>query len=207
MYTPTHFRAPDAEAIRTVLAATDFAPLVSVGDHAPLVTHLPVIYSATAGEWGALRAHFARANPHWRVLATGAQTLVICQGPHGYVSPTWYRERSVPTWDYIAVHAWCRPRLVQGEELAALLAELMRRHEARTGTGAAYGDYPADYTEKMLRAIVGVELEIVRVEAAFKLSQNRSAADRESVCRHLRAADDPAQAALADAIERCAPGN
>lgn len=204
MYTPTHFDAPGAEAIREVLRATAFAAFVSARGSTPIVTHLPVAYVPGGGGWGALRAHFARANPHWRALEAGASVLAICQGPHGYVSPAWYGERSVPTWDYIAVHAWCTPRQLEGDALAALVAELMRHHEARAGTGMRYEDYPADYRERMLRAIVGMEFEIERVEASFKLSQNRSAGDRESVCAQLRASGDSSQAALADAIERYA---
>ena len=207
MYVPRHFAAPDADAVRAVLAATDFAPLVTARAGVPAVTHLPVLHAAEGGEFGCFRAHLARANPHWRELAAGAEALLVCQGPHGYVSPAWYRERNVPTWNYVAVHAWCRARLVEDRaELARLVADLMRHHEARAGGGARFEDYPRDYVDRMLRAVVGVELAIVRVEAAFKLSQNRSASEREFLSSNLRAGGAPAQSALADLIERYGPG-
>lgn len=205
MYTPRHFRAPDDAAVRAVLSATDFAVVVSARGNSPVATHLPVSYVPESGDLGAFRVHFARANEHWRELEAAAEVLVICQGPHGYVSPAWYGVRSVPTWDYVAVHAWCKAQLLHGTELEELLHDLMQRHEERIGTGTRYADYSRDYLGKMLGAIVGAKLEILRLEAAFKLSQNRSAGDRESVCAHLRAMGDPAQTALADAIERYAP--
>ncbi|MGA7965250.1 MAG: FMN-binding negative transcriptional regulator [Gammaproteobacteria bacterium] len=202
MYVPKRFQATGDSAIRDVLAATDFAPLVSVQQGATLITHLPVLYRDHGGEYGLFRAHFARANPHWQHLQDD-EVLVICQGPHGYISPAWYRDREVPTWDYIAVHAWCEARLIHDhEELAEIVRELMDVHETLTGTGQRYDDYPTEFVQPQLNAIVGVELTIRRIEAAFKLSQNRSAEDRESVCAHLRASKDPTQAALADAIER-----
>jgi len=206
MYVPRRFNPPDDDAVRAVMAATDFAVLVSVDGGRPTATHLPVLYSGEAGTFGVFRAHFARANPHWRALEAGGEVLVICPGPHGYISPAWYHGREVPTWDYVAVHAWCRPRVLRERaELEALLDELMEANEGRTGTGRRYADYPAGFLEPQLRAIVGVELAIERVEGAFKLSQNRDAADRTSVREHLRAMDDPSQAALADAIERYDP--
>lgn len=206
MYTPPRFRAPDEDAVRAVLAATDFALVVSAHEHVPSVTHLPVVHATDTDGYGVFRAHFARANPHWRELNTDTDVLLVCQGPHGYVSPAWYHERNVPTWDYIAVHAWCRPRLIDdAQELDQLLAELMDRNEARVDTGMRYDAYPPEYVRKQQSAIVGVEFRIERVEATFKLSQNRSAADRESVCAALRATADPTQAALAEAIETYAP--
>ncbi|MGH8274758.1 MAG: FMN-binding negative transcriptional regulator [Gammaproteobacteria bacterium] len=205
MYVPRRFQAAGDLAIREVLAATDFAPLVSVQQGAVQVTHLPVLYRGQGGEYGLFRAHFARANPHWQHLEDG-EVLVICQGPHGYISPAWYHDREVPTWDYIAVHAYCAARLIHDhEELAAIVQELMNVHETRTGTGQRYDDYPAEFVQPQLNMIVGVELTIRRIEAAFKLSQNRSHEDRESVCANLRASNDPSRAALADAIERYAP--
>ncbi|MGH8272656.1 MAG: FMN-binding negative transcriptional regulator, partial [Gammaproteobacteria bacterium] len=169
------------------------------------VTHLPVLYYCDqGGEYGLFRAHFARANPHWQHLEAG-EVLVTCQGPHGYISPAWYHDREVPTWDYIAVHAYCEARLIQDhEELAAIVEELMDVHETRAGTGRRYDEYPTEFVQPQLDRIVGVELTIRRIEAAFKLSQNRSPEDRESVCAHLRASDDPTRGALADAIERYA---
>lgn len=187
-----------------MLAATDFAPLISVHRGAAQITHLPVLYCAQGSDYGVFRAHFARANPHWKHLENN-EVLVVCQGPHGYISPVWYRDQEVPTWDYIAVHAACTARLIRDHaELAQLLDELMQVHETRTGTGRHYGDYPDEFVQPQLDRIVGVELTIRRIEAAFKLSQNRSAEDRKSVCTHLRESNDPAQAALADAIERYA---
>lgn len=208
MYVPKRFSAPDDGAVRAVLASTRFAVVVSARGGTPAVTHLPVIYHDDAGKFGALRAHFSRANPHWQDLEDGAEALVICSGPHAYISPAWYGSREVPTWDYIAVHAWCRPRVIDDrDELEALLDELMRVNEDEAGAGRRYADYPADFLDGQLRGVVGVELAIARVEAAFKLSQNRCAEDRESVCAHLRETKDPSRAALAEAIERHAPAD
>ncbi len=206
MYTPAYFRARDDEAVRAVLAATEFAPVVSASSDGLDATHLPLHYWADRGRWGMFGTHVAKANRCWRRLEGGDEVLVICQGAHGYISPAWYRGRGVPTWDYVAVHAYCTvQRIGDRDTLEQLLATMMQVHESRTGTAARYQDYPCEYRDDMIKAIVGVELGIERIEATFKLSQNRSAADRESVCEHLRARDNGPQSALADYIERFAP--
>ena len=207
MYVPRRFQAPGDSAIREVLVATVFAPLISVRQGAVQVTHLPVLYHGQGRGHGVFFAHLARANPHWQHLEDG-EVMVICQGPHGYISPAWYRDRQVPTWDYIAVHAWCEPRIIHDhEKLKAIVRELMDVHETRAGLGQRYDDYPIEFVQPRLNMIVGVKLTIRRIEAAFKLSQNRSDEDRESVCARLRASNDPNQVSLADAIERYAPKN
>ncbi len=148
---------------------------------------------------GCLQGHLARANPHWRCFAAGSPTSVVFQGPHGYVSPSWYQQRpAVPTWNYVAVHAHGRPTPVADRQRArALLGAQVDHFEAALEAPWRLGD-AADFVEGIIDAIVVFEMPIERLEGKIKLSQNRSAADRSGVIAALRAAEG---SVLAEAME------
>ena len=199
MYVP-HFNALDDEAeIRALVAAVGTADLVTVGaDGFPVATLLPVLW-----EDGTLVMHLARANPQWRAVANGAPALAVVTGPDAYVSPAWYPSkdehgRVVPTWNYSQVHL--TGRLSVHHDPAWLLdavTRLTNRHEEHRTDRWSVDDAPAPYVEKQLKAIVGLELAVERVEAKVKLSQNRSEADRAGVVAGLRAEGGTAGAAVA----------
>ena len=188
MYTPKFNQITDRdlliEAMQTysfaILIGPEPAPQSKTKADAPLVaTHLPLV-AKDEGPHGTLEGHFARANRHWEALA-GHETLVIFPGPHSYVSPALYADPlSVPTWNYIAVHAYGTLELVESEPgKEALLSGLMHVHEP------AYAEkwraMPADFRRSMLAEIVGFRIAIQRIEGKFKLSQNRDAADRSKI--------------------------
>lgn len=200
MYVPPIFAARDEAALHALIDAHGFATLVSAAPDGPFATHVPVLLDRARGPRGTLRAHLARGNPHWRGL-DGAAALVIFLGPHGYVSPSWYTVHpSVPTWNYAAVHAYGRVRLVEDEAaLRAMLRALVDRYEAGRASPWTMDGLPEDYMRGMVKGIVGLEIEIERLEGKLKLSQNRNAADRRNVIAALAAsalADDRALAAL-----------
>jgi transcriptional regulator len=202
MYIPSAFRADDRAALHDLIERHGFGTLVTVIDGAPFATHLPFLLDR---ENGVLLGHVARANPHWRALDGTAESLVIFQGPHGYVSPSWYTTApAVPTWNYAAVHVYGVPRLMEADaRLLDLLARLVDRYESGRERPWAM-DLPADYQRKMLQAIVGFEVPMTRVEGKFKLNQNRSAEDRQGVIEALRAGDGEEQE-LAEFMLRYAP--
>jgi transcriptional regulator len=196
MYVPSAF-APTDEAVRELLLRHRAADLVTSSPDGLTATMLPFLYDE---ERNTLRGHLARNNDHWR-SADGAAGLVIVRGPDAYVSPSWYATKAehgrvVPTWNYVTAHvhgvvavhddpAW----------VADLVRELTDRHEAGSPAPWSVDDAPPKFFAGQLRAIVGVELAIARIDAKFKLSQNRPAADVDGVIAGLRAVGDPESAA------------
>lgn len=203
MYAPKFNQVSDRALLLEAMQAYSFAILIGPSsDAAPTATHLPVVVR-DEGPHGLIEGHFAHANPHWRALA-GRETLVIFSGPHSYVSPTLYTEQlSVPTWNYIAVHACGTLQLVEddpGKE--SLLADLIAVHEP------AYAEkwqaMPAGFRRTMLAGITGFRIPIDRIEGKFKISQNRNEAERRNV-HAAHAAGNPDQQALAAWMERLIP--
>jgi len=185
MYCPPHFVENDPNALRALIDANNFAVLVSPVDGQAFATHLPFLYRP---ESALLSAHMARANPHWQALAAKPDdALVIFQGPHEYVSPTWYGEPGVPTWNYTAAHVYGAFELI--EDAAAhrdVLAALTVHHEA--GNSPPWqADFTAPSIAGMLRGTVAFNIRIRTIEGKFKLSQNRSQADRQRVVAALEA--------------------
>ena len=187
MYIPKHFREDDLETLHKLMQEYSFAALITQHESMPFATHLPFILDAQRGPYGTLLAHMARANPQWHDFNDKQEVLVIFQGPHAYVSPSWYEvELSVPTWNYAAVHAYGIPRLLAGsEELYRLLKILIETHEAQFENPWPF-QLPDDYLQKMMRGIVAFEIEITRLEGKFKLSQNRTESERENVIAALQ---------------------
>ena len=194
MYVPRHFEVPDLAWCHALMRAQSFAMMVTADDAgAPFATHLPMLLDAGRGPLGTLRGHVARANPHWRYLTAGRPTLVVFSGAHAYVSPSWYvTHPSVPTWNYVAVHASGVGSLVEDpSQVKALLADLVRVYENAGGTAWSFESLPDDYVAGMQRGIVAFEIPIDRLEGKAKLSQNRDAVDQGRTRAALAATDDP----------------
>jgi transcriptional regulator len=199
MYVPAHFDASDPAWCRDLIRREPFGVLVTVdAAGAPFATHLPFLVDEGPGPLGTLLGHVARANPQWRDLA-GRPALAIFAGPHAYVSPSWYGTHpSVPTWNYVAVHAYGVPRLVEDpERVDALLGRLVATHEDGRAAPWRFASLPADYLGGMRRGIVAFEIPLDRLEGKAKLSQNRGAADRARVRAALAASGDPLARAVA----------
>ncbi len=186
MYTPRHFQESREAALAALIRAYPLATVVLSGANGLSANHVPL---ELAGE-GALHGHVARANE--LVAADGAQVLVIFQGADGYISPNWYpskqlTHREVPTWNYSVVHVHGRLRVIDDRDwLLALLHRLTNRHEASEPAPWSVSDAPADHVEKLLKAIVGIEIVIDRIEGKFKLSQNHPAANQAGAVDGLR---------------------
>lgn len=193
MYAPRHFDPPDPAAMRALLREQPLGLLVTTQSGGLAADHVPFLYAADPGPLGTLRAHVARANPLWREHDTEREVLVVFQGPEGYVSPSWYPSkradpRVVPTWNYAVVHVHGRLRAIQDAAwLRALVEELTALHESSRGLPWRVADAPEAYLDAMLRGIVGIEIEISRMQGKWKLSQNRSAEDRAGVVRGIGA--------------------
>ena len=202
MYRPAAFRQDDLTQLHAQIAASGLALPPSAGPTGLQATHLPLLLVPEEGEFGTLYGHFARANPHWQAL-DGQEALAVFSGSDAYVHPGWYpgkaeHARVVPTWNYIAVHAWGPVETFdEPARLLELLARLTARHEAGRPRPWSLDAAPAEYIERQLRAIVGFALPIRRLEGQWKLSQNRQAADHAGVREGLAASDNPRDRELA----------
>jgi len=207
MYLPSSFRAEDRAQIHGLMRAYNFAVMVTQHDGAPFATHMPFLLDAERGAHGTLLAHMARANPQWRDFAAGQEALVIFQGPHAYISPSWYDTApSVPTWNYAAVHAYGTPRIIEDHAtLYRMLKTLVDVHESSFEQPWAMR-LPDDYVDKMMRAIVGFEIEIARVEGKLKLSQNRTPSERRRVADALGQSGDGLSIAVAEMMDAIQQG-
>jgi len=186
IYVPAHFAAADRAAIARLVHDHPFATLVTPASPEPLVTHLPLLRVADCEPHGTLLGHFARANPHVGG-ATAAESIAIFHGPHAYVSPSWYAEpaAAVPTWNYAVVHAHGTLELArEPAETRAILDALIQRFESARAHPWQPGLDRARL-DAMVAAIVGFRMKVRRIDAKFKLSQNRSAEDRRRVAQAL----------------------
>jgi transcriptional regulator len=200
MYIPPFNRVEDRDRIVNFIRAHGFATLVAADDGGIVVSHLPVLWDENNSEWGKLRSHMARANPQWRQFESGKEVLCIFHGPHAYISPSWYvMQHTVPTWNYASVHVYGIPTLVDEMSLRQIVYDTTARNES--GMPRPW-TIPLSEQElsKMLKAIVGFSIEIIRVEATFKLGQNRSAEDQASMLKALSASADSGSRELADFI-------
>lgn len=203
MYRPAAFRQDDLSTLHAQIQSSGLAIVTSSGAQGLQASHLPLLLAPDEGEFGTLYGHFARANPHWRDLASGAEALVVFSGADAYVHPGWYPVKAehgkvVPTWNYIAVHAWGQAEVFdEPERLLQLVSRLSDRHEQGRAQPWAVEDAPRDYIDAMLRAIVGFALPIRRLEGKWKLSQNRSEADQAGVRAGLAMSASPRDHELA----------
>jgi transcriptional regulator len=202
MYLPNHFAETRPEVLRDLIRRHPLGALVVPTAAGLEVNHVPFLV-----EGDVLRAHVARANPLWQQAPAGA-AVAIFQGPDGYITPSWYATKAetgkaVPTWNYVVVHAHGPLRFVDDRDwLRAHVERLVDAHEAGRAEPWKVTDAPADFIEKMLGGIVGIELAVERLEGKWKLGQNRNDADRRGMIEGLRADTDPDARALADLIAR-----
>jgi transcriptional regulator len=200
MYLPKHFEETRVAELHRVIAEFPLGALVLIGPSGLDANHLPFELEAGSGTHGRLLAHVARANPLWQEAKDGDEALVIFRSVDAYVSPNWYpskheSHRQVPTWNYQVVHAHGTIRIRDDERFVrGLVARLTRVHEARTDAERPWKmtDSAPDYIDQMLKAIVGIEIEITRLIGKWKLSQNREERDRLSAAEELRKRGDEA---------------
>lgn len=198
MYLPKHFEQTDERTLWEFIDEHAFGLLLTVVDGQPIASHLPFLANRAER---LLHCHVARANPQWLGLGASPRVLAIFAGPHGYISPTWYAEPGVPTWNYAVVHARGAARIVDDLEHTRRHVEALA---AKFERGRATPWAP-DYDTRRLGGIVGIEIRVDELEGKFKLSQNRSAADRAGVVAQLAATGGDNDAALAQLMTAAAP--
>ncbi len=211
MYLPALFKEERTSVLHELIRKHPFATLVTLGADGLTANHIPLEVDPGAGPHGTLRGHVARANPVWKTHRPDAEALAVFQGPHGYITPSYYATKAatgkvVPTWNYAVVHAYGLVRVIEDPAwLRKLVEQLTERHEAdrHAATGAVpwkVSDAPESFLEPMLNAIVGLEIPIARIEGKWKMSQNRPPEDRAGVIAGLREDGDPVQQAVAGLV-------
>jgi transcriptional regulator len=205
LYTPSSFAPSDRAAVARLVHDYPFATLVTPANPEPFVSHLPLLLVAGCEPHGTLIGHVARANPHWE-HASGVESIAIFHGPHAYVSPMWYADpkNAVPTWNYAAVHAHGQLDVVRdAADARGILDALVQRFE---GTREPRWQFamPGEQRDALVGAIVAFRIRIRRIDAKFKLSQNRSAVDRARVAGALAAEGHADAAAVAEWMQRYA---
>jgi transcriptional regulator len=192
VYVPSDFREERVEVLHDTIRKLALGTLVTAGADGLIASHIPMLLDPAPQPFGTLSGHIARANPQAEALRAGAPALAIFLGPEAYISPGWYATKResgkvVPTWNYVAIHASGSVRFFDdAERLQALVTRLTELHEAPRPEPWAVSDAPASYIKGMLRAIVGFELAIERLEGKWKMTQNRPAADRAGVVEGLK---------------------
>ena len=196
MYNPRSYRNENPEELFALIRRYNFAALFTHRAGESFVTHLPFMVDSNRGSRGTLVSHMARANPHWKAFEGAAPSVVVFMGPHAYISPAWYRtQETVPTWNYAVVHVTGTPRLITEEPgMRRIVTELVENHEAPLGHPWDVGKATVD---EELPGIVGFEIPIDRIEGKFKLNQNRSREDQESVAATLEKSEDPTEREVA----------
>lgn len=198
MYVPNHFKEGDPAVLYECIRDFSFATLVVADENGVEANHLPLYLVSDAGDSpGVLQGHLARDNPVWRRIESGAQVLAIFQGPNAYISPSWYPSKAetgkvVPTWNYLAVHVQGTAKIIQDAGwLLQHLNQLTDLHESNMASPWSVNDAPEDFTRRLCRAIVGLEITIDTLSGKRKASQNQSARNRAGVRAGLTSSGDP----------------
>ena len=208
MYIPKLHEETDLSVLHSLMRAHPLGTWATQGDGEIIVNHLPFVLDPARGPYGLLRCHVARANTVWQSFSKTVPSVVVFHGPNAYVSPSWYPSKEdqgkvLPTWNYTVVHVHGIPTVVEDQaQLIGHLIELTDSQEKSQPVPWQVGDAPADFITQMSRRIVGIEIPILRIFGKWKVSQNRSSADRVGVVAGLRGIDERPAQEIADLVEQ-----
>ena len=201
MYLPGHYAVTDRQKLHDFIKENGFGILFSGTGPEPVASHLPFILDDGAGEQGTLLAHMARANDQWK-QASGQPVLAVFQGPHTYVSPTWYQDAdTVPTWNYVAVHVYGTLRVVEDQTRLQRIIELITDYYESSQTPPWRAEFTSDYSQRMLKRIVAFEIEIEKIQGKWKLNQNHPDINRRRVVNVLKTMPDDNSRGIVELME------
>jgi transcriptional regulator len=206
MYIPGSFLETDLSKLHAFIEQYSFGTLVTTQDGTPFATHIPLLLDRSAGPCGRLIGHVARANPQWRT-GDGQNALVIFQGPHSYISPAWYEAKNVvPTWNYVAVHAYGRLRVLDDPTRASeIVRRTVEQYESPRSAPWSLDSVDPTFLDGMVEAITAFEIDLERIEGKWKLSQNHPVERREKVIQALREAGRSDEQQVADLMTKMLP--
>lgn len=190
MYIPNFYKNENTNEIRHFIAANSFGILVSQTDTKLWATHIPLMLDKNQAGKDVLHGHISKGNPQWKNFAHNTQVLAIFSGAHSYISSSWYNHENVPTWNYIAVHIYGTIKIIEGEYLLQTLKKLVDKYETASEHPVSVDAMSPKFLNKELRGIVGFEIEIDSIEAAYKLSQNRDELNHAHIIAQLQQKGD-----------------
>jgi len=195
-----YYRVQDTEEIRQFIQEHSFATVVSIRKGKPIATHVPLLLQQEGDDYY-LAGHLAYGNPQWRTFEDG-EVLVMFQGPHAYVSSSWYEQENVPTWNYQAVHIYGKASTFEGEALAQHLAAILEKYEKHRDNAVLWDTLSPETLQENLQGIVGIKIAVDDIQAAYKLSQNRKPHDYENIMKKLNEENDTNASAVAEAMKK-----
>ena len=199
MYIPKYYREEDHREILSFLKQNNFPAIVSFDGDKLVATHTPVEITGGENSEITICGHISRANPQWKTF-NKHEILLIFQGAHTYISPRWYSHVNVPTWNYMVIHVYGNARIVQNDELFELLSRLVHNHEVNTQYSLE--SLPQDFVQQQMKSIVGFAIDVTRIDAGYKLSQNRNDEDHENIVLELDRRGDEDSAKVAKAMRK-----
>jgi transcriptional regulator len=208
MYVPKKHAETDLAVLHALIRSHPLATWATHSEGEIIVNHLPLLLDATRGSFGTLMGHIARANPVWQCASRTVPSALVFHGPESYISPSWYPSKhahgaAVPTWNYAVVHAHGIPLIIEDQDwLLDHVTRLTNEHEAAQALPWKVSDAPAEFIERMLKQIVGIEIPISRILGKWKINQNRSTADRLGVVAGLLGAGDTPSVEMATLVEK-----
>lgn len=201
MYIPKHFKINDFEEIRKFVQQNSFGTLVTTKKGKPIATHLPMQLIKEDEDFY-ITGHMAYGNPQWRTFEASDDVLVMFQGPHAYISSSWYEQENVPTWNYQAVHIYGAAFVLTEEQLKQDLAKLLQKYEHHREHPVLWEELSPSLLEKELKGIVGFKIRIKEVQAAYKMSQNRNEEDYANIIEQLQNEENPDSNQMGDLMEK-----
>jgi transcriptional regulator len=208
MYVPKHHEESNVSVLHGLIKSHPLGTWVTQGGGELLANHIPFLLDATRGEYGTLVGHVARANPVWQSFSTSVSSVVVFQGAETYITPSWYPSKhahgkAVPTWNYVVVHAHGLPRAIEDPAwLLAHINQLTTEHEAEQALPWKVSDAPQDFTERLVQAIVGIEIPVAKLVGKWKVSQNRPESDKLGVVAGLLGRNDAQSKEMASLVHQ-----
>ncbi|KYG29982.1 FMN-binding negative transcriptional regulator [Priestia endophytica] len=201
MYIPRYFKVTNVDEIWEFVQENSFGTMVTTKQGKPIATHLP-LQLVKEGDTYYITGHVAYGNPQWRTFETCEDVLVMFQGPHAYISSSWYKQENVPTWNYQAVHVYGTASILNEEELKQDLTKLLQKYEKHRKNPVLWDKLSPEVLEKQLKGIVGFKIKVQEIQAANKLSQNRNEDDYQNIVNKLYEEKDLNSQQMAQLMER-----
>ena len=201
MYVPKFYKVTDVDEIREFVQHHSFGTLVTTRKGRPIATHLP-LQLVKKDEDCYITGHMAYGNPQWRTFEASEETLIMFQGPHSYISSSWYEQENVPTWNYQAVHMYGAAQILDEEEMRQDLVKLLKKYEQHRSDPVLWDKLSPSLLEKEMKGIVGFKVKVNEIQAAYKMSQNRNETDYRNIIEQLRNEGNPDSSRMADVMEK-----
>jgi len=201
VYVPKYYKVSDLEEIKEFIQHNSFATIVSIRKGKPIAAHIPVLLKKIEDDYY-LTGHLAYGNPLWKTFEEVQDILVIFNGPHAYISSSWYEHENVPTWNYQAVHVYGKASLIEGMDLEQDLTSLLEKYESFRENPVLWDKLSPELLQQEMKGIKGFKIKVEEVQAAYKLSQNRNASDYANIIKELYKEENPHADALAEAMKK-----